>query len=1369
MHLLGVQIGSWLSANDSSRSEACGVFTSSAEPVPLKSREVFANVLCDLTVADTVERLTYVAGSQSVSSTFKFPLPPRSAVYRFKATIGDREVVTEVKPKEQAEEEFGLAVAQGHSAVLMKEEKSARNIFSVELGNLEAGQQCVVEFAYLRLLDSIAGTIEFSHTATWVPPYSNPAYNSNAAAVGEDPMSSQPALAARVSYSLKYHVTLQSRLGIGSVEVGGHDGCQVEGTAGGNKLVTMVEEVADPSKDLTLLVEVARPTPHDAAACSLMRQVSARPLTGQPKTVLLATFVPPPPHAGTIAGTTNGTANGTTQQQGVVVLPPGTALGVPVNPGAATAMESSPAAAAATAPAPAATATATAAATAKKEVILVVDCSGSMGGRPIGQARDAALFFVNDLPTGADVRFNIYLFGSNFVSMWPGGSSRQYDGTTQAEAVAFVTNRCHADMGGTEVLPVMKDIYSRPVPAGYERHILFLTDGGVDGGQEGAVLQLAAEGAISHGGAGGGSSGGGVAKKIKKWFFSAAQDGAGAAGTSNGAGAGTTDAGTGKEGGEGGEVSKPPPPACASAAPVSALLGATQVHCLGIGQGVHRGLLDGLAARTGGVVKYVGDDEDIAVKTAYLKKVAMAEGAWEAPRLLARGAVVRPVPHVLPTRLFPGEPLQVLVEVVKAEPGASLELSMQPPGTALLAGRAGAGAGAGAAPLTISLSLDEAQDLSVEQVEQASAAPSTALSVLHAMLAISTLMDGCSYLHVGQDGERTSPAPSKDKVKEAVVRLAVAEGLVTPYTAAVGVMLRRDPLDPKAVVRSDVPLQLPHGRTMCNTAPPPQDMEYCKIMRHTSAVAGPSVYPPMTVPGSVYCPTSPAYNSCAPTAYPGAYVPTSPAYSPTSPAYNSCAPTAGGYVPTSPAYSPCSPVYSPTSPAYSPRSPAYSPCSPGPCCDSPMYSPTSPAYSYTPSPSPSPAHEPPPSPPPHAHAPATAATAAGTDAADADGAGCSCAAAPSFYGGGTRGFGGSRLLQSARAPAAAPRKAKAAYAANVVGGPAPPEAVQVLACQAAVQQSLDQVLARGEKLECLADKSESLQFECDRFTRVSKKKSSGLGGMLGGLLGVLGGGGGTAAAKASLPPASCTMPAAAMASAPAPGLGAAADLCEECGSMSEDADEQCEKEEKEVLQCAIGGAVPASASASASDSKQKREQKREREREREGSPSAAPAPTAVPKPGQAATTTASSIARVAPSDVLRQLNLQRTVEGYWSMDDALLTLLLGGALSATATAGHGGGAGAGATAVERAGVAGGEAEALAMLRGALPAELKAAGVGEDEWATLLVLAFLSKHCRSEATLWEALRDKALAWLKTKWPAAGVKGPTVVVLQTMALL
>jgi hypothetical protein len=74
-----------------------------------------------------------------------------------------------------------------------------------------------------------------------------------------------------------------------------------------------------------------------------------------------------------------------------------------------------------------------------------------------------------------------------------------------------------------------------------------------------------------------------------------------------------------------------------------------------------------------------------------------------------------------------------------------------------------------------------------------------AYAVLHGLAWVSSLMAGTSPLHVGQDGEQVPSQPSPAAVKEAVVRAACAEHLITRYTAAVGVLLQADPLDPYAV------------------------------------------------------------------------------------------------------------------------------------------------------------------------------------------------------------------------------------------------------------------------------------------------------------------------------------------------------------------------------------------------------------------------------------------------------------------------------------------------------------------------------------------------------------------------------------------
>ena len=79
-------------------------------------------------------------------------------------------LVTKVKPKAEAVSEYTNAAQQGHSAALLQQQATSR-LYEIKLGNLEAKQGCVVEFAYVQQLQSLAGALEFVHTATWVPPY----------------------------------------------------------------------------------------------------------------------------------------------------------------------------------------------------------------------------------------------------------------------------------------------------------------------------------------------------------------------------------------------------------------------------------------------------------------------------------------------------------------------------------------------------------------------------------------------------------------------------------------------------------------------------------------------------------------------------------------------------------------------------------------------------------------------------------------------------------------------------------------------------------------------------------------------------------------------------------------------------------------------------------------------------------------------------------------------------------------------------------------------------------------------------------------------------------------------------------------------
>lgn len=157
-------------------------------------------------------------------------------MHRFTATIGDRTVVTETKRKHAAKEEFDAAVQQGHTAVHLQQQQRG-SLFSVEVGNLRAMEEAVVRFSYVRLLNSVAGAVEFEHQATWVPPYVRPSGSDVAtppprtAAILKDQAADnadgfadaptdddQVSFSARVSYTLSYSIKVHSSRGFKSIE-----------------------------------------------------------------------------------------------------------------------------------------------------------------------------------------------------------------------------------------------------------------------------------------------------------------------------------------------------------------------------------------------------------------------------------------------------------------------------------------------------------------------------------------------------------------------------------------------------------------------------------------------------------------------------------------------------------------------------------------------------------------------------------------------------------------------------------------------------------------------------------------------------------------------------------------------------------------------------------------------------------------------------------------------------------------------------------------------------------------------------------------------------------------------------------------------
>jgi Ca-activated chloride channel family protein len=120
-------------------------------------------------------------------------------------------------------------------------------------------------------------------------------------------------------------------------------------------------------------------------------------------------------------------------------------------------------------------------------VKLIIDCSGSMMGESIAQARNALGLVLTQLD--AEDSFTILRFGSHVDAM----HARPVMATGEnVMAARRAVRNMQADLGGTEILGALVAAFKCRGPVGHSEEILLITDGAV-GNWEGVVRQWAME------------------------------------------------------------------------------------------------------------------------------------------------------------------------------------------------------------------------------------------------------------------------------------------------------------------------------------------------------------------------------------------------------------------------------------------------------------------------------------------------------------------------------------------------------------------------------------------------------------------------------------------------------------------------------------------------------------------------------------------------------------------------------------------------------------------------------------------------------------------------------------------------------------
>jgi Ca-activated chloride channel family protein len=121
-----------------------------------------------------------------------------------------------------------------------------------------------------------------------------------------------------------------------------------------------------------------------------------------------------------------------------------------------------------------------------RELLLVIDTSGSMSGLPLRQAQDALVEALARLRPGD--RFNLIQFNSVTERLF------EHAVPADAERVAIAGDWIAALVatGGTEMAPALHEAFAGTAPAGYVRQVVFITDAAI-GGESALLAQIESE------------------------------------------------------------------------------------------------------------------------------------------------------------------------------------------------------------------------------------------------------------------------------------------------------------------------------------------------------------------------------------------------------------------------------------------------------------------------------------------------------------------------------------------------------------------------------------------------------------------------------------------------------------------------------------------------------------------------------------------------------------------------------------------------------------------------------------------------------------------------------------------------------------
>lgn len=381
---------------------------------PLKHTSVTANV-SGYVARVTVKQVFENPFKDKIEAVYTFPLSETGAVDDMKMKVGERVIKGSIKKREEAKEIYDNAKAHGQVAALLDQERP--NIFTQSVANILPGNQIEVTLQYVDLLPYESGRYTFAFP-TVVGPRFMPGTAAGKTGTGRLPDTDSVPDASRISPPV---AAKGERAGHDiSIDVNIDSGVPIHAIRSGLHEVTTTQPNAQTAK-ISLTNKNTIPNKDFVLSWDVAgEQIKSGYLTYKPSKTADGYFT-------------------------VMVMPPKRATPEQIQP---------------------------------KEMIFVIDCSGSQSGPPLEKAKETMRYIIEHM--NKEDTFQIIAFSNDARPMF--AKPMKVSPEMKKQAIHYI-NGLSAN-GGTWMAPAVEAACKTPADANRLRIVTFMTDGYVGNDME---------------------------------------------------------------------------------------------------------------------------------------------------------------------------------------------------------------------------------------------------------------------------------------------------------------------------------------------------------------------------------------------------------------------------------------------------------------------------------------------------------------------------------------------------------------------------------------------------------------------------------------------------------------------------------------------------------------------------------------------------------------------------------------------------------------------------------------------------------------------------------------------------------------------